>query len=384
MDKIKDIFKEIVSFDNLYYAAMNAQRDKRYRKEVLDFNARLEFNLIELQNELIWHEYEIGNYRERFIYEPKKRLIMALPYRDRVVQWALYRQVEPIVDATFYKHSYACRPGKGSYACIDKMQEWLTAVEGKGWHYGIFDISKFFYRISHDVIMWDNRNRIDDEETLWLYDVIINSDKKAFGLPEGMDADKVAIEDRLFNVGMPIGNLTSQSSGNKNLDNLDWCIVNELGFGDADFLDEAYRMRAGSYQYPYDEEDVDIMLNLCDGATMRYLDDGIIFAKDKEKIWEAIEKIRNYAKGTLRLELNHKTRVGRCDDGVSWLGCNVWADKVRLKRNNRNRMIRKLNMRRNLHEKGRISDEKLEATENSYRARLEYLGCDGLKRYLGL
>ena len=53
----------------------------------------LEGNLIELQNEFIWKTYKVGRYRMFYVYEPKRRLIMALQFKDRVAQHAIYRQL---------------------------------------------------------------------------------------------------------------------------------------------------------------------------------------------------------------------------------------------------------------------------------------------------
>ncbi|MEA5073107.1 MAG: reverse transcriptase domain-containing protein [Eubacterium aggregans] len=387
MDKITGIYGDIVDFENLYLASQSAQKDKRYRRDVLEFNAHLEENIIQIQNELIWKEYKVGEYRERYIYEPKKRLIMALPYRDRVVQWAVYRQVMPIIDKTFYRHSYACRPEMGSYACIEALQTLLRAVKGKGWYYGKFDISKFFHRVDHQVVMWDLSNRIDDEDLLWLYDRIINSSDTPFGLPEGMSADKCAKADRLFEVGMPIGNLSSQTGGNMYLDNLDRYITRDLRYTDDEALTMAAEARAkevAGIDKTQSRLDANILLGMCDGAYIRYMDDGIIIGKSKKDIWRDLEAIRIYSKEVLRLDLNSKTMVGRCDNGVDWLGCHVDADEIRIKRQNRNRMIKKLNFRRQQFADGKISKDKLDETENSYRARLKKLGCDGLLKRLNL
>jgi len=110
------LFKKITDYHNLEIATQKAQKRKRYKPEVLKFNYNLERNLIEIQNELMWKTYEQGKYRQFYVYEPKKRLIMALPFKDRVVQWSIYRNLYPIFDKTFYRYSGACRKGKGKLA----------------------------------------------------------------------------------------------------------------------------------------------------------------------------------------------------------------------------------------------------------------------------
>ena len=86
MKRYSGIYEQIYDYENLYEAYLSARRNKTQRSEVLAFTRNLEENLIELQNELIWHTYCVGRYREFYVTDPKKRLIMALPFRDRVVQ----------------------------------------------------------------------------------------------------------------------------------------------------------------------------------------------------------------------------------------------------------------------------------------------------------
>ena len=54
MKRIKNIFSEIYDFENLYYAYKDAIKGKRYREDIMLYTDKLEENLIELQNELIW------------------------------------------------------------------------------------------------------------------------------------------------------------------------------------------------------------------------------------------------------------------------------------------------------------------------------------------
>lgn len=94
MDEKLTIYERIYSWENLLNAYHEAGREKWFKQDVANFTAHLEENLISIQNELIWRTYSVGRYREFYVYEPKKRLIMALSFRDRVVQWAIYLQPE--------------------------------------------------------------------------------------------------------------------------------------------------------------------------------------------------------------------------------------------------------------------------------------------------
>ena len=131
MQSIKNIYEKIYDFENLHKAWEEARKGKRYRDDVLIFNRNYEEQLINIQNHLIYETYEVGKYHTFYVYEPKKRLIMSLPFKDRIVQWAIYRQLFPLYEKTFIFDSYACRKGKGTHKAADRLQYWLRQTERK-------------------------------------------------------------------------------------------------------------------------------------------------------------------------------------------------------------------------------------------------------------
>jgi RNA-directed DNA polymerase len=149
-----NLYHRIYDFENLHDAYTKARKGKRYKNEVLNFKMNLEGNLIELQNELIHKTFENGMYREFKIYEPKERVIMALPFKDRVVHHALCTIIEPIFENRFIYDSYACRPGKGTHAAADRTTDFLRKTNNK-WD-NVYclkaDVKKYFYNINHEIL----------------------------------------------------------------------------------------------------------------------------------------------------------------------------------------------------------------------------------------
>jgi len=80
------LFDKICSFENLLIASKKAQKRKRFKASTGLFNLELEKELIVLQEQLQNQSYRMGEYKRFYIYDPKKRLISAAPYRDRVIQ----------------------------------------------------------------------------------------------------------------------------------------------------------------------------------------------------------------------------------------------------------------------------------------------------------
>ena len=62
------------------------------------FEYRLEENLFGLQEELQGGAYRPGPYDSFHIHEPKRRLISAAPFRDRVVHHALCNVIGPLFE----------------------------------------------------------------------------------------------------------------------------------------------------------------------------------------------------------------------------------------------------------------------------------------------
>ena len=101
MKTYKNLYAQVCDFDNLYWAYRRARLGKRGRAAVAIFEFDLEPNLLGLQHELRNHTYEPGGYTNFHIHEPKRRLVSAAPFRDRVVHHALCQVIEPIWEARF-------------------------------------------------------------------------------------------------------------------------------------------------------------------------------------------------------------------------------------------------------------------------------------------
>ncbi|MGB9825791.1 MAG: reverse transcriptase domain-containing protein, partial [Desulfofundulus sp.] len=173
---------------------------------------------------------------------PKKRLIMALPFRDRVVQWAIYRVINPLLDRQFIYDSYACRVGKGTHKAADRLQYWLRYLDRRYPKVYVLklDISKYFYRVDHAVLKGILRKKIADRDLLWLLDTIIDGDGQKFGIPLG---DHDFEFDRLADIGMPIGNLTSQLFANLYLNEADQYAKHQLRLKYyIRYMDEVYKV----------------------------------------------------------------------------------------------------------------------------------------------
>ena len=120
---------KICQFGNALLAYRKARKCKRYRPEVLAFEANREENLGRAIYELESGTYTPGKYKVFKVWEPKERVIMALPFYDRVIQHMIVNLIEPIFEKKFIYHSYACRKGKGAHRASSQLTRWLYNLE---------------------------------------------------------------------------------------------------------------------------------------------------------------------------------------------------------------------------------------------------------------
>ena len=97
--------------------------------EKFDSHSREE--LARLQAELQGDTYRPQAVRRKWIDKPgspDKRPLGIPTVRDRVVQTALRNVIEPIFDATFAKHSYGFRPGRGCHHALEHVERQIRAA----------------------------------------------------------------------------------------------------------------------------------------------------------------------------------------------------------------------------------------------------------------
>lgn len=302
MEKLQNLKERICSFENLYAAYEDAAKEKRYREDVLAFSFNLEENLFALQADLESGNYTVGPYREFYVRYPKPRLIMALGFQDRVVQWAIYRQLNPYADKRFINHSYGCRKGKGTLPAARCLLNWMQLISRKcdadEWVLIKCDVSKYFYRVNHEIALDVYQEYTDDEWFLRLMATILNNPDVPFGLPVGASANDCPKEMRLYDVGMPIGNLTSQETANMYLNRLDQYVKHVLGL----------------HYY------------------VRYMDDFCILVKGWEAAHRIMEQIKIFLKDELQLDLSPKSQIIPAKQGCEFVGYRVTPHGMRLRK----------------------------------------------------
>ena len=343
MAPLRNLFPRITAFSNLLAAARKAQKGKRYRADVLAFNANLETELFRLQRELEGRSYAPGPYRRFHIRDPKPRIISAAPYRDRVVHHALCAVIGPPLERRFLATSYANRVGYGSHRALRKF---ARACVAHRWVLQI-DIRLYFPSIDHQILLAQLREKILCPDTLWLLERIL-----ANGAEGGAAIDAFPGDSLLTPLerprGLPIGNLTSQYLANLHLNDFDHAVRSLPG--------------------------------IC--AYLRYVDDGALFADHPEPLRRARLRIEDDL-AALRLRVHPvKTQIRRTRDGASFVGFQVVRGVIRVRNHSLLRGRRRLRTQIKGVSARIITAEQARVSLQSWNAHLAHGHTHNLRRRL--
>jgi len=303
MKRYGNLWDQLVSFENIILAFRKAIKGKGLKPCALYFIRDLEHNIMQIQQSLINQTYHPGLYTSFFIFEPKKRLISAAPFPDRVVHHCLLNIIESIFENTFIHQSYANRIGKGTHRAIRDVQSAMRLHQ----YVMHCDIRKYFFSIDHQILRDLIHRKIKDPHVLWLVDLIIDSYNFQESLMDYFP------DDLLFTPlerpkGLPIGNLTSQFFANVYLNGLDHFMKEKIGC----------RFYA------------------------RYVDDIVVVDSNKNFLWMVCNEIGDYLQ-TLRLRLHpYKCQIRPVGKGLRFLGQMIYPDRRLLPKSNVRRFMRSM------------------------------------------
>lgn len=368
---IKDIFRA-------YY---DARRNKRNKKDVIEFEMNYERNLFVLADDISLGRYQLGASVCFIVDRPVKREIFAASFRDRIVHHLIYNYINPIIERKFINDSYSCRINKGTSYGIRRLDHFIRSCSEnykKDCYILKLDIKGYFMSINKEILFnkivktlslaRERESNFPACKSIKLdYEFIANLIKKIIfydpienyiikgnrrdwnGLPKSKS---------LFftksGCGLPIGNLTSQLFSNVYLDDFDHFIKRQLGckyYG-------------------------------------RYVDDFVIVHQDKEYLKSIIPVLRRYLKENLGLELHDKKiYLQHFSKGVDFLGTIIKPYRIYIKNQTKGNFYRKIDFwnsysARNENKLSREDVRQLASSVNSYLGIMKHYKTYKIRRKL--
>ncbi len=248
------------------------RRSKGSKKDIQQFEFKLEDNIFQLQKSLQNGSYQHGPYQKFLVYDPKPRTIHKAGVRDRLLHQAVYRKLYQIFDPHFIFDSYSCRRKKGVHRAINQLESFIKKVSAN-YHQPVYvlkcDVRKFFDSIDQRILFHLIQKKVRDLEALNLIRLIL----KSFELTPGK--------------GLPLGNATSQLFSNIYLNELDQFVKHQI--------------KAKYY--------------------LRYCDDFVVVHHDPVYLKSLIEPINLFLQKKLNLTLHpNKISIRKLRQGIDYLG----------------------------------------------------------------
>jgi len=271
MKRIGYLYEAVCSLENLHAAHKRASRGKQHYREVKMINADPEMYLHQLREMLVNKTFKNSSYTSMIKNEyGKVRKILKLPYfPDRIIHHAIMNVVEPIWTAQLIRDTWASIKGRGIHKGVRRIKQSLLDRENTQFCLKM-DVRKFYPSVDNSIMKKVIRNKIKDENLLWLIDEIIDSSD-----------------------GLPIGNYLSQFMSNIYLSGLDHWIKETL---------------QAKYYF-------------------RYCDDMVLLGSNKAELHEQRKMIGGYLKENLNLQLKHDWQVFPVDvRGIDFLGYRFFHD----------------------------------------------------------
>ena len=320
---------EIFSFENLYKAHQKCRIQKQHKGEVVRFEATLGITLAKIAIDMASRKYKFGKYRIFTIFDPKKRLIEAPTYRDRVVMMCFSDNcLVPTLEKKLIYDNVACRVGKGTHFGMERTAKFLREEYRRGGDNNVYflkcDISKYFPSMVHSVL----RNQLAkcglSEDAMWFIDKLLKEQ------PTYVD------------VGLPLGNQTSQWFALLYLNRIDRLCKEEL------------QIR----------------------GYVRYMDDFILIHRDKKYLQHCLKRIAEVCGEELKLIINRKTQIGKAMNGLDFLGFrHILTDTgkvvMKLRASSRMRIKKYVKVLDKLEEHGIVDDQYIFARKTSYHGHIK-------------
>ncbi len=303
---IRHEFDKYLTYENLMKAHLLSRKGKNYKNEVILFNLKQEEYIRWLYEQLKNGTYKHGGYRIFYIQYPKKRKIEASRYIDRIVhRWIVDSFLNRYFISQFINTSYACIKNRGMHKASIDVQNAMKHCKRIWQNYYVLkmDIRKYFQNIDKDILMKILKRKVKEEKLLNLLEKIVysNSGKK----------------------GLPIGNYTSQIFANIYLNEVDQYIKHKL-----------------KIKYYF-----------------RYMDDSVIFVKTKDEAIQTLDKIRDFLKVNLELELNDKTQIFKSKQGINFCGYKINEYRLKLRDRGKKAIKKKVKYLKEEVKKGNISSK---------------------------
>lgn len=218
------------------------KKNVKNKQKIFNFEKHKMEYLCDIKRVLDNDLYDGGKYNIFLIYEPKIRVIMSQGIYDKIINHYVTRFIlEPKLSKYLGINNCATRKNMGTKYALQLFKKEIEKFKKYDTFYFLkLDISKYFYRINHDVLKLLLLNDLNEKEYNLVSKIIDSTNKdyvnKKISYLENKLNEKLSKYE--FGCGLPIGNLTSQFLAIFYLNRLQHYITHNLHVKFINYMDD--------------------------------------------------------------------------------------------------------------------------------------------------
>ena len=172
-------YETALTLKSLREATHRCARGVRYKESVAEYYLHSLTRNVRLKSEIESGRYKISPYTEFWVTSPKKRLVSATRFRDRVWQKSMCNNgVRKEMTKDFIYDNGACQENKGTDFAIDRiicfLQKFYRKHKREGYYLHL-DVKGYFPNTPHTVSKKAISDRVTDERYVEHLHMIIDS-----------------------------------------------------------------------------------------------------------------------------------------------------------------------------------------------------------------
>lgn len=338
MKRFNNLYNSVTNIDNITRMTNKILSRTRNKKKVEIFEKHKIEHICNIKKRLDNRDFRFSKYNIFMISDPKARIVMAEELEDKIINHLIAEYIlVKVFEKKYTDNICATRVGKGTAYALKLLRKYINAIKREHDTFYVLkvDISKYFYRIDHDILKQILSEKIKDKDALdILYKIIDTTNDnyvneniqklkdnriKYFTVHNLKDKDKLIAEINKiplykYNKGVALGNQTSQAFG----------LIYLYKFNH--YLREALNLK----------------------YVINCMDDFVIFHHDKKYLKYCLDEITNKLHNEYKLDINiSKTKINSIKNGIEFLGYRFFLKNNKLVVKVKNTTKRKIKTRIN-------------------------------------
>lgn len=309
MKRINNLYDKMICYSKVLFVFNRIKNKSHNKNKIMLFMRYKNCYLYDILEKLRNNSYSFSNYHIFLIHEKKYRIIMSESVPDKIVNQLISYFILIPSFKCLIEENIATRSGKGSSYGYRLFEKYVNDIgTNKNIYVLRIDIKKYFYNISHVILLSMLEKRIKDKKAINIlkkiidltdYDYVnnninslINNEINRINYLKTSSIEKIKLINELKSIplyrkgyGLSIGCLTNQLLACFFLNDIDHMIKEELN--------------CNSY--------------------IRYMDDLYLISDDKKYLEYCFDRIK-YELNKIELNINNKSGIYRLKEGVGFLG----------------------------------------------------------------